>query len=245
MHLFKERAITMLVLVAVVCLANGLIAVAASDDGLVGHWEFDEGGGTTAADSSGNGNDAVLNGIVGWYQLDEGNWCLQFTDPTWSGNWVEIPANTDLKVSEGTLVMWIYRTWDCGNPARLASFGNKDGGHPVVGFLDVNKLPYVVANNGQEYQGGAQEGIDNNRWYMLAITWDNNGDIAFYIDGFSAGVLPGAGIPVKFAEDDQSTDKLGMNYAGLMDDVRVYDTVLTEDDLLAIYDETVGRYPVE
>jgi hypothetical protein len=36
------------------------IPVKAADSGLVGWWKFDEGSGTVAADSSGNGNDGTL-----------------------------------------------------------------------------------------------------------------------------------------------------------------------------------------
>ena len=35
-------------------------AAKAADPDLVGHWMFDEGSGTTAYDSSGNGNDGTL-----------------------------------------------------------------------------------------------------------------------------------------------------------------------------------------
>jgi len=38
----------------------------AADPDLVGHWMFDEGSGTAAYDSSGNGNDGTLIGGAQW-----------------------------------------------------------------------------------------------------------------------------------------------------------------------------------
>lgn len=43
-------------------LAMFVNATPAPTNGLVGHWKFDEGSGTTAADSSGNGNNGTLSG---------------------------------------------------------------------------------------------------------------------------------------------------------------------------------------
>ena len=40
--------------------------------GLVGYWKFDEGGGTTAYDASGNGNDGTLTNGPKWTQGKEG-----------------------------------------------------------------------------------------------------------------------------------------------------------------------------
>ena len=49
----------------------------AADPDLVGHWKFDEGSGTTAFDSSGNGNDGTLNGGAQWVEGQLGG-AIQF-----------------------------------------------------------------------------------------------------------------------------------------------------------------------
>ncbi|MFD8864438.1 hypothetical protein ACFV1F_08730 [Streptomyces sp. NPDC059590] len=43
------------------------------------HWTFDEGSGTTAADSSGSGQDAALKGGAGWGTGKTGAHCLDLT----------------------------------------------------------------------------------------------------------------------------------------------------------------------
>jgi hypothetical protein len=55
------------------CIGILLLAITASaaPEGLVGEWNFDEGTGTVAGDSSGNGHDAKLHG-AGWVAQGEG-----------------------------------------------------------------------------------------------------------------------------------------------------------------------------
>ena len=58
-----KRFSHVIALVLVLSLASGAWA------DLVGHWKFDEGAGTTAADSSGNGNDGTLNGTLEYIRI--------------------------------------------------------------------------------------------------------------------------------------------------------------------------------
>ena len=55
----------MVVVLVVIALA-GLVAgvQAQGDDGLVAEWHFDEGSGSVLKDSSGNGNDGVIQGAT-------------------------------------------------------------------------------------------------------------------------------------------------------------------------------------
>jgi len=55
-----KRFSHVIALVLVLSLAGGAWA------DLVGHWKLDEGGGTTAQDSSGNGNNGTLQGAPVW-----------------------------------------------------------------------------------------------------------------------------------------------------------------------------------
>ena len=50
----------------------------ATTNGLVGYWNFDEGTGTTAADSSGSGNNGTLVNGSTWTAGKVGNGALQF-----------------------------------------------------------------------------------------------------------------------------------------------------------------------
>ena len=81
----------MMCLVVCAVLLWGLVGVSgAADPSLVGWWKFDDGSGTTAVDSSGNGNHATLIGTVEWVEgiLAGG---LHFDGSTAHG---EIPADS-------------------------------------------------------------------------------------------------------------------------------------------------------
>ena len=59
--IMSKKLIYLISFVLVLCLFQTSIANAA-DPNLIGWWKFDEGSGTIAYDSSGNGNDGTFNG---------------------------------------------------------------------------------------------------------------------------------------------------------------------------------------
>ena len=96
---------------------------------LVAHWAFDEGEGTIAYDSSGNGHDGTLNGdpqwVVGYY-----NGALEFDG---NGDYVEVPDHESLHLWETfTLAAWIYQTDSVSSGMRIidkCTAGTSNGPH--------------------------------------------------------------------------------------------------------------------
>jgi len=77
-------------------------AVEAADPSLVGWWKFDDGSGTTAMDSSGNGNDGTLNGGAQWTDGQIGG-AIQFNGSDSSVTAPHIPLNSQ----SFTITMWV------------------------------------------------------------------------------------------------------------------------------------------
>ena len=78
-------------------------------EGLVGHWRFDEGEGTTVADASGRGNDGTVHGAT--WTVDEGRAALQFDgDPYVICNPVAGFPDTEITVS-----FWIKSSQAAGS----------------------------------------------------------------------------------------------------------------------------------
>ncbi len=69
---------------------------------LVGWWRFDDGSGTTAMDSSGNGNDGTLNGGAQWTDGQIGG-AIQFNG---SDSFVAAP-HIPLNSQSFTIAMWV------------------------------------------------------------------------------------------------------------------------------------------
>ncbi len=64
-RIWKLFRLMLPVMLLMMMLGSTASQVAAGSDGLLAYWAFDEGGGNTAEDTSGNGFDGTINGNVG------------------------------------------------------------------------------------------------------------------------------------------------------------------------------------
>lgn len=199
--------------------------------GLVGHWAFDEGAGTTAADSSPNANDATFNTGTPMWGEGARSGALEFDGSsdaqTTAG--VEPPA-------VGTVAFWFRpdgppasreRLWGVGtdfevwqDPDGLVRFDlgadGDDGGF-------VTTIPLTTAD----------------RWRHLVAQYDATTDAyAIYIDG----KLHKSGTSTRDIEDQsQGTLSFGVRtghtqrYSGALDDFRLYSYWLSETEIAELH----------
>jgi hypothetical protein len=222
---------------------------ASLDTGLLGLWRFDEGSGTTSADSSGNGNTATLFNGPSWttgYSGDavEGNGTSSYVSAnigTWFG------ANNTLSVSAWTYV-------------------NASSSGPVVGIAGTGgwNMPFLSVNGSTVYgwlwgvpgtdatTSPLSATVTLNAWHFLALTYDPNGGGAgigqeiFYVDGTATGSATGTYLP-SGTSDVFTTQITGArpnggamdsSLLGKVDEVRAYNRTLSAADISALY---VGR----
>ena len=88
--------------------------------GLVGYWTFNEGSGTTAADSSGNNLTATLSNGVSWATGKVGG----AISANGSNQYVTIPAINLSSTSAASVAMWVNRTYTNGAGDVLFEFSN-------------------------------------------------------------------------------------------------------------------------
>jgi len=195
---------------------------------LAGFWNLDEGSGTVAADSSGNGNDGVFVGEPVWVAGQVGS-ALQFNGVD---NYVEVPHHETLTVyHEAAVALWM-------NPERYNSEGEGWGGIMGKGAPRAYSLFSTSAGNLHFSTGGVGSVSDGtvplNEWsHVVAMV--TGGSHAYYINGQASGgggsgiVLPGANnsAPVTFGNIDE-TNRF---YQGMLDDVRVYNRALSEEEI--------------
>jgi hypothetical protein len=87
----------------------------------------------------------------------------------------------------------------------------------------------------------SQANVSDNKWHFVAFTYqqETSGGIAFYVDGQldSTNSNGGAWSAPSSSEIELgfSTDSAWEYYNGLMDDFRIYDTVLTPAQIASIY----------
>jgi hypothetical protein len=124
----------------VAVLGTGLTSVAqAADPDLVGHWTFDEGSGTTAFDSSGNGNDGIFNCDPQWVPGKLGG-ALEFN----GDDYLDCGNDPSLEIRDTiTITFWFQveafeNSWEAflskGDSAYRASRGGGDGDGTHMGI---------------------------------------------------------------------------------------------------------------
>ncbi len=225
--------------------------------GLVGHWRLDETSGTTAFDSSGSGNDATLNNLDFGTNSTQGliDDALNLTDGPCCGNPAQttvtapavIPTNNGQNFS---ISAWIYSNSDNGGTFWCVG---DDSGTAEFRFFRNGSL-YVWANN----EGGAVTYPANEfifgKWAHVVTTY-NGSTVEMFINGVSQDICACNTPAVNtFANGDFKIGgceaAFSETYDFYTDDVRVYDRVLSQDEILElfeardgiVYNETHRRY---
>jgi len=197
---------------------------------LVGYWNFDEGSGTVAVDSSGYGNDGTINGTPGWVAGQLGG-ALDFDGST---DYVEIPHSDSLSITEQiTIAAWTNMRTNASGEMSIVSKGG----------WAANNLPYELTETaGSEifWQFYDNEGRDScspdspsvDEWHHIAGTYDGT-IFKCYIDGELAdewdytGTMPENTASVTIGR--RSTG--GTWFNGMIDEVMIYDHALSEDEI--------------
>jgi hypothetical protein len=200
---------------------------------LVGQWKLDEGGGTTAMDASGNGNDGTLEDGPTVVDGKFGQ-ALAFNN-----NRVAIPASDtlagDLFQGSFTFSAWINptrvgNTWQqiirsiAANYTNDTLFLNNDGRLSWRGTV------------GGGWAGGMCETasgvVPANEWTHAAVTGDGT-NFRIYVNGAlsqeSAFQTTDGGNMTYYLGGDPTW--LGEGYVGMADDVRIYDEALPEAEI--------------
>ncbi len=214
------------------------------DPNLVGWWKLDEGSGTTAADSSGNGNDGTLNGDPQWVAgfLDG---ALQFDG---TGDEVSVPYSAALNPSDSfTVSAWANVA--TGGTGHRAVVSCRDD-YPQRGYII-----YAEPGNTWQFWIGIGTGwnsvqgpsVQLDEWDHVAAVY-SAGTQKFYINGVFAGQAS-ATLSVNAAQElligTGANETASHNYffVGAIDDVRVYNRELTAAEIKQLAFRPKARKP--
>jgi hypothetical protein len=213
---------------------------ALSAAGLVGYWTLDEGRGLSAADSSGNGNTGSLFNAPVWTSAGHFNGALSFAATNAA---VVVPGGgvlADLSRTGVTVAAWI-------KPASAGGGGKGRILHKTNWMLYMGSASTVLftADNWttQFAQRTSTASITLNTWQHVAATWDGSQSgsaIHIYVNGVLAdgASVDGAGTTVSDAAQalylGNIPGSLTRGFDGTLDDVRVYNRVLTASEIQAL-----------
>ncbi len=177
---------------------RGVVSAIPQND-LRAYYTFSEGSGTSAADSSGNGNDATLQAGAGW-AAGEADSAADF-----SGNsgYFEAPDSPSLDLDAGlTMAAWVYRDVDATTDHYIIF--NKESTYEFALFPGTARLNWAIETTAGAGWFWHNTGYDMpaDTWVHVAITHNpSSGQVITYIDGAPVNTATGQGSPV--APNDQ------------------------------------------
>ncbi|MDD4062224.1 MAG: LamG domain-containing protein [Candidatus Pacebacteria bacterium] len=222
---------------------EGSISGSNITDGLVGHWKFDEGSGTTAYDASGNENHGTLFNGPTWVDGKMGE-ALDFdgdNDYIDLGD-VKIPSN----LTEVSLGAWVKTPISSGHHRVFSKEGVL-----YVGIYGENISFYSGSGSNwiDIWTGGNFGTISENEW--THITWVKNGTTyKAYKNGNLTGTETGS---LDTLGDNTENDVFGQvlpgsttqSWEGLIDDVRIYNRALSAEEIQDLYNyEYSSKYTI-
>lgn len=206
--------------------------------GLVGRWNFYEGTGTTATSSAGSGNTGTLTTVTTGtpiWTFSQFNGALRFNG---TSSYVSVPGSSSIWPANFTFMFW----------AKVLGTGNQT----VNGIAVSKNTTYIApcytgtftplysfesdANAQTLVTGGTCPATGE--WVHYAATNQNGSLLQLYVNGKREAFsnLPG---PVSSTVTDAL--RIGMynggsyNFNGVIDDVRIYNTVLSTPQIASIY----------
>ena len=215
-----------------------------NNSGLMGYWGFNEGSGTTAHDSSGNGDDGTLSSPApAWTSGKVGSGALSFNG---TSNYVEVPSSSVLSPSaQLTLSAWMK--WDgvrdgVEDWTTIIAKGSFGSGEYSVIF---NRAPGFTYNQTRFYINGGNTvtwenfgGFDTG-WHLLTFTYDGTNTKIYYDAGLVASGSYSSVITASANSLEIGRESTGdYRFGGLIDDVRVYNRALSVAEIQAIYNAT-------
>jgi hypothetical protein len=228
-----------------------------SDANLVGWWKFDEGSGGIAYDSSGYDNNGVIETIetnVEWVPgRNDVNYALDF-DGGWvgvadDGNTPELRPERKLSVAA-----WINIAQHQDDDVRIVARGRDNHETYALEINDEDRgLSFIIrdANGAALRDLDSKNELPTNSWTHVAGTYDGN-EMTSYVNGQVelTAVKPGwekleADANDGFAIGGRWGDAGEDRFRGMMDDVRVYDTNLTAEEIGYLASDGTGIVAME
>gem|GEM_PF-595053 len=234
------------------------------NDGLVAYWDFDDGSGPTLTDQSGQGNHGTLNGGPNWVNGRSGT-ALAFDGVD---DYVVVGNSPELQlVGQATFTAWVNLDGDYYHEhgshllSKGATYSNLYSDYSIKIYEPDYVYDDIVVENADQSNTPHYLEVDSmvptGEWVHLAATYDN-GTVTVYMNGrmigqgYTHSPMRTSTQPLYLAHryDTQNNGRL----KGLLDEVRIYDRVLSEEeiaylgigqDINSIWEASSGDYPDE
>jgi hypothetical protein len=202
---------------------------------MLGWWKLDEGAGTTAVDSSGHGNHGMLMGSPNWVAGQSGN-ALEFTG---SGTYVDCGNAEVLNVGVFSVSFWCNIPDTQGYNHMVSKGGHESASAVNWGVMMHSGEQRILFESFNDTTWpGIRADTTIGQWHHVVATYDGD-TMQLYHDGVLAETRSGAGMLLDQsrpfligARSDAGT--AGAFFTGSIDDVRIHNKVLTQDEIAEI-----------
>jgi hypothetical protein len=206
------------------------ISSAVTDSEAVLIFHFDEGLGTIAHDSSGNGNDGIIYGAT-WDNEIAGS-ALRFDGVS---DWVESSLNAPI-TGDLTIISWVKYLLTPSHQQRildLAPINNM--GFQICRFTDGRVL--IDNSGGPSTEAWSEFSLNDGKWHQIAGVRNGN-SYKLYIDGKYESATSGS-IPeyVRLFLGKRAEESFRDDFSGLIDEVKIYPRALSASEIVSIYNE--------
>ena len=191
---------------------------------MVAAYAFNEGSGTTVADASGNGHNGTITNAT-WAASGKYGKALQFNG---TNALVSVPNAASLQLSSGmTLEAWV-------NPSTVSAvwrdviYKANDNYYLEASSTNASKPDAGMIAGGSYADAFGTAALAANTWSYLTETYDGS-TLRLYVNGTlvastaHTGAIASSTNPLQIGGDST----YGQNFAGLIDEVRVYNVSLT------------------
>lgn len=204
-------------------------------DGLMARWDFEEGSGVVAADSSGNGNDGTLDVAGNDSQWVEGRFGggLAFTGQT--DNRLIVPDSPTIGsglVNAFSAAAWFKPNTDLGAGGSGAALLEKGNSFFFLQGVASGGMNLLIKQGGANRTVPLGESLSAGTWYHITGVFDG-AEARIYLDGQLKGTLAvtapmdDPALPLYIGGDDGTR-----TFNGTIDQVALWNRALTEEEIL-------------
>lgn len=229
-------------LAATAALFAGATAFAQIDAGLVEYWDLD-GDYAASVDSSHDGTLTTSGTGSGTFTAGKFGQAIDLESSTNNQAYITVGGNEndfDFAASDMSISMWyttesLYSQWQAliakgeGGAWRLHRFSNSG-----------NEINF---SGGGNFNGDGELDQQDGSWHHIVITHEDGAATRMYVDGslvgqnLSAGSISGNNFAMLIGANPQAANR---SWDGMLDDIALWDRVLTTDEIAAIYNNGDG-----
>ena len=199
-----------------------------------GYWKFDDGSGTTAADSSGNAHPGTLVNSPTWTTGEfNGGIALNGTS-----QYVTVPA---LNFSSNTVTItgWVKRSGTQSDYTGIVFYRNGSGTASGISMRSSGVLAYHWNDNSSTYNWASGLTVPDGVWTFVALVITAN-NATMYMQPVGSAMQSAVNPVANAARSFSSTTYIGEDsgggrlFKGSLDDIRIYNTSLTAGNVASL-----------